>query len=91
MTASVSALGSLTPAASRMVQGNWCSPGSPVGAFQAPLLRAATDTGQILVLAVSSDGVDTTLFQTAFYRDGANAATAAQRRAAVAGWIVTLG
>ena len=89
VTASVSALGSLTPAASRMVQGNWCSPGSPVGAFQAPLLRAATDTGQILVLAVSSDGVDTTLFQTAFYRDGANAATAAQRRAAVAGWIVT--
>jgi diguanylate cyclase (GGDEF)-like protein len=72
-----------------MVQGNWCSPGSPVGAFQAPLLRAATDTGQILVLAVSSDGVDTTLFQTAFYRDGANAATAAQRRAAIAGWIVT--
>jgi diguanylate cyclase (GGDEF)-like protein len=38
---------------------------------------------------VSSDGVDTTLFQTAFYRAGVGLATVGQRRAAIAGWIVT--
>jgi diguanylate cyclase (GGDEF)-like protein len=89
LTASVSALDALTPAAAHMVQGNWCSRSSPVGASQAPLLQAATESGQILVLPVSSDGVDTTLFQAAFYRDGAGVANVAQRRAAVAGWIVT--
>jgi diguanylate cyclase (GGDEF)-like protein len=89
LTASVSALGTLTPQAAYIVQGDWCSPSSTVGASQAPLLRTASETGQILVLPVSSVGVDTTLFQTAFYRDGANVATPAQRRAAVAGWIVT--
>jgi diguanylate cyclase (GGDEF)-like protein len=89
LTASVSAFGALTPAAARIVQGDWCSPSSPVGVSQAPLLQGETDTGQIVVLPVSSDGVDTTLFQTAFYRDGAGLATVAQRRAAVAGWIVT--
>jgi len=89
LTASVSAFGGISPQAARLVQGNWCSPSSPIGASQVPLMQAATDTGQLLALPVSSDGVDTTLFQLAFYHDGASPATVAQRRASIAGWIVT--
>ncbi len=89
LTASVLAFGGLSRQAARLVEGDWCSPSSPIGVSQAPLLRAATDTGQILVLPVSTDGVDTTVFQTAFYRLGASLATAAQRRAAVAGWVLS--
>ncbi len=89
LTASVSALGTLTPQAAYIVQGDWCSPSSPLGATQASLMRTAAETGQIIVLRVSSDGVDTTLFQSAFYRRGASPASVAQRSAAVAGWIVS--
>ena len=89
LTASVTVLGALSTEDARVAQGDWCSPSSVVGRSQASLLRAQTDTGQLLVLPVYADGVHTTLFQTAFYRRGASLTTVAQRRAAVAGWIAS--
>ena len=89
LTASVSAFGGLSQQAAHLVQGDWCSPTSPIGTSEVPLMRAATDTGQLLVLPVSTDGVNTTLFETAFYHSRSSPASVAQRRATIAGWIVS--
>jgi len=84
-----------TPAVTRLLQGDWCDPGSPIGSYrdggttQARITRAATDTGQFVAYPVSAQGVQTLFVETAFYRQGTKLATAAQRRAAVAGWIAS--
>jgi diguanylate cyclase (GGDEF)-like protein len=72
-----------------VLQGDWCLRSSEVGASQALLLQAQTDTGQLLVLPVAVQGVHTIIFQTAFYRRGAKLTTVTQRRVALVGWVIS--
>ncbi len=89
MLATVSTRGGLTREIARVLQGDWCRRSSPIGASQGPLLRAQTDTGQVLALPVSAQGLRTIIFQTAFYRSGARLASVAQRRGAITGWVLS--
>jgi CHASE domain len=89
LSTSVSVVGALSKGITNLLQDDWCSPSSGVGSSQASLLQAQTDTGQVLVLPIAAQGVHTMLFQAAFYRRGASLANVAQRRAAVAGWVVS--
>ena len=82
-----------SPAVGRLLQGDWCDPTSAIGGYrtggtsQALLLQSITDSGQFLVHPVTSLGVSTVFVEAAFYRRGASLRSAAQRRAAVAGWV----
>jgi diguanylate cyclase (GGDEF)-like protein len=86
----------------RLAQADWCLPSSPVGAYEAPLLQAATDTGQSLVLSPASDapsaagrqalqalGIPLMMLETPFYTNDARLASVADRRAAVRGWTIS--
>jgi diguanylate cyclase (GGDEF)-like protein len=92
----LSAGGTVTPygrAVGQLVQGDWCDPSSPIGAYpvglttQALLTQSITDTGQFLVVPVTEQGVRTLFVEAAFYRRGASLASIPQRRAAFAGWV----
>jgi diguanylate cyclase (GGDEF)-like protein len=82
-----------SPAAAVLLQGDWCNPSSPIGGYstggttQALLLRTIADSGQLLVHPVAAQGVSTVFVEAAFYKRDASLASAAQRRAAVAGWV----
>ena len=74
----------------QIVQGDWCAASSLIGGSQGPLLRAQTDTAQLFLAPAAGQGVNTILFERSFYAVGASQlATVAQRRASVAGWVVT--
>jgi diguanylate cyclase (GGDEF)-like protein len=81
------------PAISNLLQGDWCDPHTPIGAYrvgdttQAELTRQVTDSGQMLVYPVSEEGFDNVFLEAAFYRRGASLATVAERRSAVLGWV----
>jgi diguanylate cyclase (GGDEF)-like protein len=89
LSATVSIRGGLGSELAHVLQGDWCAPSSAIGGSQGPLLQAQTDTGQLLVLPVTGQGVHTIVFQTAFYRRGARLGSVAQRRAAVSGWLLS--
>jgi diguanylate cyclase (GGDEF)-like protein len=81
------------PATGQLLQGDWCNPSSPIGAYpagrtsEARFIWSVTDSGQFLVDRVQAPGVSTLFIQAAFYRYGAILASVAQRHAAVAGWV----
>jgi diguanylate cyclase (GGDEF)-like protein len=79
----------LTSLTAGLVQQDWCLPSSTVGLLQSRILQAATDSGQFLALAVDLPSMQTTFLEAAFYRRGAPLATVPERRAAVAGWLVS--
>lgn len=79
----------VTSVTARLVQEDWCLPDSEVGLIEAPLLQNAAGSGQMLVYTVDVPVLHTTFLEAAFYRPGAPSATVAQRRAAVAGWVVS--
>jgi diguanylate cyclase (GGDEF)-like protein len=83
------AIVSLDKATASIVQSDWCRPGNVLGLAEASLLRAETDTGQFLALPVNALGLPTMLLEAAFYRRGAPVASIKERRAAVAGWVVS--
>jgi diguanylate cyclase (GGDEF)-like protein len=92
----LSAGGTVTPysrAVGELIEGDWCDPSSPIGSYvdgkttQARLLQSITASGQPLVYPVAIQGVTTVFIETAIYRHGAAVASAAQRRAAVQGWV----
>jgi diguanylate cyclase (GGDEF)-like protein len=87
LAAGVSESGGLGAAVARTLQGDWCEPSSPIGISQAVAMRTQADTGEMLVLPVTAQGVETMFFQSAFYGDGTSPRSAAQRRRALAGWI----
>ncbi len=89
VAAGVLVAGPLQPTIAHMVQADWCSPDSPIGRVEAPALRAETDTGELFVLPATVQGIRTTFFETAFYNAHRPTATVAERRAAVAGWLVS--
>ncbi len=82
-----------SPAAAALLQGDWCNPATPIGAYpagrttQALLLQSIAASGQFLVHPVTAQGVSTVFIEAAFYRHGASLATVTQRRAAIAGWV----
>ena len=88
LTAGVTVSGTLNKANTRATQGNWCS-NSGIGVYESRFLQAQTDTGQLLVQSLNTQGRHLVIFQAAFYRRGASLATVAGRRAAVAGWILS--
>ncbi len=79
----------LTSFTADIVQGDWCLPYSEVGLAEAPLLQSTTATGEVLVLTLDVPSVHTSLLEAAFYRRGEPAGSVEQRRAAVAGWVVS--
>jgi diguanylate cyclase (GGDEF)-like protein len=92
----LSAGGTVTPysrAVAELIEGDWCDPSSPIGSYvdgkitQARLLQSIAGSGQPLVYPVAIQGVTTVFIETAIYRHGAAVASAAQRRAAVQGWV----
>jgi diguanylate cyclase (GGDEF)-like protein len=87
LAAGVSEVGALGRAIAHVLQGDWCDPSSPIGISQAVAMRAQADTGEMLVLPVTAQGVETMFFQSAFYRGDGPLRSAAQRRRALAGWI----
>jgi diguanylate cyclase (GGDEF)-like protein len=82
-----------SPAITRLLQGDWCNPSSPIGGYpaggtsQAKLMQLLTDSGQLLVYPVTAEGVSSFFIEAAFYRRGASLASATQRRAALDGWV----
>ncbi|MGO9320747.1 MAG: putative bifunctional diguanylate cyclase/phosphodiesterase [Solirubrobacteraceae bacterium] len=88
LAAGVTVSGTLNKANTQETQGNWCSD-SGIGVFQSRFLQAQTDTGQLLVQSLTTQGRHLVILQAAFYRRGASLATVAGRRAAVAGWILS--
>jgi diguanylate cyclase (GGDEF)-like protein len=82
-----------SPPTARMLQGNWCSPRSQIGSYptagttQARLMPATTASGHFLVYGVKSDGVSNFFLEGAFYRRGVPLTSAAQRSAALLGWV----
>jgi diguanylate cyclase (GGDEF)-like protein len=79
----------MTGAVAKAIQGDWCRANSAIGLTQSRLIREQTDTGQIVALPIDESWLRTLLVETAFYRRGAPLGTLAERRAAVAGWLLT--
>ncbi len=79
----------LSPLLRRLVQLDWCSSGNLVGLLQAPILASATSSGQPVIMAVDTSYMHTTFLELAFYRAGAPLQTLAERRRALAGWVVS--
>jgi diguanylate cyclase (GGDEF)-like protein len=74
------------PTENRMsMEQDWCDPSAGIGTIEAPLLQAATDTGELLLYSYPEQ--ETSVLVAPFYRPGASLATVAQRRAAIAGWV----
>ncbi len=57
--------------------------------MEAVALSQSAETERLIINPVNSLGLNTTLLTAAFYRPGAPRRTVAQRRAAVAGWLVS--
>jgi diguanylate cyclase (GGDEF)-like protein len=82
-----------SPDITRLLQGDWCNPSSPIGGYpaggtsQAELMQSLTDSGRLLVYPVTADGVSSFFIEAAFYERAASLASAAQRRAALVGWV----
>jgi len=74
---------------SQLVQEDWCQPTSVIGSTQAQLQRLATDSAQLLVFPVNGLGVRTTLFDSAYYKRGANISGLTERRGALRGWVIS--
>jgi len=72
-----------------MVQENWCASASLVGSTQAAVLQTATDSGQTLVVPIDVSWLHTAFLETAYYRVGRPLHTVAQRRAGLAGWLLS--
>ena len=71
------------------LQLDWCNRQTVLGSLEAVALLQSADTDRLIVNPVNSLGLDTTLLTAAFYRPGAPRRTVAERRAAVAGWLVS--
>ena len=78
-----------------LVQSDWCDPRSQMGGYpvagtiQARLMREIAESDAFRVYAVVAQSVSTCFIEGAFYRPGAPLATAAERRAALLGWVST--
>jgi diguanylate cyclase (GGDEF)-like protein len=78
-----------------ILQGDWCDPNSLIGGYRqsgttrAQFTQAITDSGQYAVYsAMVAPGVSSLILEAAVYRRGMPAASVAERRAAVVGWVL---
>jgi diguanylate cyclase (GGDEF)-like protein len=71
------------------VQGDWCDDSTIVGRFERPALRAATDSGHLIVLAIDPSNLPLLYMATAVYRQGAPVSSVAERRRANTGWVIS--
>jgi len=78
----------------RLLEGDWCNPASLIGGYshhgttRARFTQAITASGDYGVYSITFTGVPSLIIEVAAYRPGAPLATAAQRRAAVLGWVL---
>ncbi len=81
------------PGIAHLLEGDWCNPNSPAGAYpaggttQASFMQAIAASGHLLVHPLTAEEESNFFIEAAFYRPGAPLATVAQRRAALAGWV----
>jgi diguanylate cyclase (GGDEF)-like protein len=84
-----SIVGSLAPQLAREVQGDWCEATSPIGRIQVPRQNLVAETGGLVVFPGGEAGHKTLYLERAFYSPGGEVGTAAQRREAVKGWVIS--
>jgi diguanylate cyclase (GGDEF)-like protein len=78
-----------------LLEGNWCEARSAIGGRpsgggnQARHMRELASSGDFLVYPIAVGGVSTFFIEAAFYSVGAQLATAAERLAAVRGWVAS--
>jgi diguanylate cyclase (GGDEF)-like protein len=84
-----SALGVLDRPLSAALQGDWCSSSSIAGRYQAPMLTAAAQTGELVGFPASADGISMMVVDAAVYRLGADLTDPGLRRRALVGWVTT--
>ncbi len=89
VSAGESIVGVLTPQFAREVQGDWCQASSEIGSSQVPIQHLVAETGGMVIAPAEAEGVSTLIFVQAFYPPDALVSTAAQRSAAVNGWVVS--
>jgi diguanylate cyclase (GGDEF)-like protein len=83
-----------SPEFARLLEGDWCDPTSFIGGYQhngttrAQFTQALTEGGGYGVYSISLSGVSSLIIEVAAYRQGVPLASAAQRRAAVVGWVL---
>jgi diguanylate cyclase (GGDEF)-like protein len=82
------------PTFALLLEGDWCNPLSLIGGYQhngttrAKFTEAITDSGEYGVYSIEISKVPTLLIEAAAYRQGTPLTNAAQRRAAVLGWVL---
>jgi diguanylate cyclase (GGDEF)-like protein len=80
-------------ATSELLQGDWCSPASAIGAFRvdggrhALQMRRIAAEGGFRVAPVAAAGRSTFFLEAAYYRPGAPLHSPAQREASLLGWV----
>jgi diguanylate cyclase (GGDEF)-like protein len=85
---------SYSPELAAALQGDWCDPTSLLGSVRqggttrAQFTREITESGQFAAYTATASGLRSLILETAAYRRGAALAGAAQRRAAVVGWVL---
>jgi diguanylate cyclase (GGDEF)-like protein len=72
----------------RLVQQDWCSPSTPLGASEHRILAGEVDSAGILSLSADGLGLPTMFLETAYYKRNAQTSTVTERRRAIAGWVV---
>ncbi|MFZ1996548.1 MAG: bifunctional diguanylate cyclase/phosphodiesterase [Solirubrobacteraceae bacterium] len=83
------ALRPLTSVAAKLVQQDWCNPGTFVGSSEASGLWAAGAADHVLLTPINVGWLHTTLFEVPFYRRGVALSSPAERTANVLGWVVS--
>jgi diguanylate cyclase (GGDEF)-like protein len=83
-----------SPELAAVLQGDWCDPTSLIGGYRqggttrAQFTQEITESGQFAAYTTTAPGVSSLILETAAYRRGAPLTSAAQRRAAVLGWVL---
>jgi diguanylate cyclase (GGDEF)-like protein len=83
-----------SPAATVLLQGDWCDPRSPIGSYptygtmQADVTASITDSARTVVYPVRA-GTSSFFIDAPFYRSGVSLSSVAARRAAVLGWVLS--
>jgi diguanylate cyclase (GGDEF)-like protein len=82
-----------SPEITRLLQGDWCNPGSAIGGYstsgtsQASFMQSMAASGQTLVYPVTAEGSSAFFIEAPFYERGASLASPAERLAALQGWL----
>jgi diguanylate cyclase (GGDEF)-like protein len=84
---------SYSPEITRLLQGDWCNPRSPIGGYstsgtsQASFMRSMAASGQTLIYPVTAEGSSAFFIEAPFYKRDASLASPTERLAALQGWL----